>query len=102
MTINRTWSSSKVWSYCNKFERYTRGDNAAYSRMLEFVSEHEHPTDLEVLEVAHDIVKHSNLDGYGLTEAEALQAITFDLLNDCITYDAEISEAEASIYTNRL
>lgn len=98
MKINRTWNTSTVISYCIKFDRYTRGTNTEYTQLLDYVSNHRHPLDIDLLLVASNIVNHSNMDRYGQTHEENVQAVLFDLLNDCVTYDAEIEEDERAIF----
>lgn len=97
MKINRTWDTSKVVSYCIKFDRYTRGTNTEYTQMLDYVNNHRNPLDIDLLLVASNIVNHSNMDSYGQTHEENVQAVLFDLLNDCVTYDAEIEDSETDL-----
>ena len=81
----KRWSASSVRSMCIKNDRYTRGDCAAYEKMLDFVNENE-PTLENIEKVAIDIVEHSDLSSYGLSFEENVEAIMFDLANDAITY----------------
>lgn len=90
MKIERLWDSSKVWNYCVKFNRYTRGTNEEYTEMLEYVNKNrENPSDFDIMWVAINIVNHSNMEAYGQTKAENLKAVAFDLLNDTITYSVD-------------
>jgi hypothetical protein len=82
---DKRWSSSSVRSMCIKRDRYTRGDCAAYEKMLDFVSNNE-PTLENIEKVAADIVEHSDLSSYGMSFEENVEAIMFDLANDAITY----------------
>ena len=81
----KRWSASSVRSMCIKNDRYTRGDCAAYEKMLDFVNKNE-PTLENIERVAADIVNHSDLSSYGLSFDECVEAIMFDLANDAITY----------------
>lgn len=81
----KRWSTDSVRSMCIKHERYTCGDNEAYSKMLDFVSENE-PTLENIEKVAADIVEHSDMSCYGLSFEECVEGIMFDLANDAITY----------------
>ena len=81
----KRWSADSVRSMCIKHDRYTRGDNEAYSSMLDFVRENE-PTIENMQRVAEDIVEHSDMSCYGLSFDECVEGIMFDLANDAITY----------------
>ena len=81
----KRWDASKVRSMCIKYDRYTRGDCAAYNKMLAFVDSNE-PTLENMQRVAEDIVEHSDMDSYGLGFDELVEGVMFDLANDAITY----------------
>lgn len=81
----KRWSAASVRQMCINHGRYTRGDNEDYSSMLDFVRENE-PTIENIQRVAKDIVKHSDMDCYGLDFDECVEGIMFDIANDAITY----------------
>ena len=52
------WSALGIRDMCVRNGWYTSGDNAAYEKMLDFVTENE-PTTLNIYKVANDIFNHS-------------------------------------------
>ena len=58
VTRNRSWYADRVRQACIRNDLYTRGDNAAYSKMLDFVDNNE-PTSRTLYLVAKDIFEHS-------------------------------------------
>ena len=58
ITRSRSWYSDRVRQACIRNELYTRGDNEAYSAMLDYVDSHD-PTTRAMYEVAKDILAHS-------------------------------------------
>ena len=84
----RTWSADRIRTMCINHMRYTRGDNEDYSRMLDFVRENE-PTIENIQRVAADIVKHSDMDCYGLDFDECVEGIMFDIANEAVIYGFE-------------
>lgn len=86
----RTWRAEDVRSMCIRMDRYTRGDNEAYSKMLGFVDTHE-PTIDNLEQVAWDIVMHSDMSAYGMEDRECVEAVMFDLANDCVRYFYEMA-----------
>lgn len=58
VTRNRMWYSDDVRRACIRNDLYTRGDNEAYSKMLEFIDKHE-PTTKAMYLAAVDIAEHS-------------------------------------------
>lgn len=81
----REWSSNSVRAMCIKHEFYTRGDNEAYSKMLNYVNAHKEPTLEDMANVACDIIAHSDYEG-------EMADMMFNLGNEAITtfYDVEI------------
>lgn len=59
----RFWHSEDVRCFCISRNLYTKGDCESYSRMLDYVREHELPTMEDVEKVVTDILFHS--EGYG-------------------------------------
>jgi hypothetical protein len=89
---SKIWSADRIWTMCNKHEYYTRGYNEDYSKMLNFVTNHK-PTTNNIYKVAMDIFEHSdiNLDHYGVDKDEMIQAIMFDIHNECVSVHYEIN-----------
>ena len=81
----REWSSNSVRAMCIKHELYTRGDNEAYSKMLNYVNAHKEPTLEDMANVASDIIAHSDYEG-------EMADMMFNLGNEAITafYDVEV------------
>ena len=78
------WCSNSVRTICINNEWYTRGDNSAYSLMLEFVDTAP-PTTENIYSVAEDIRIHSN------TEAD-VTSIMFILRRDAVMTFYEVEE----------
>ena len=71
------WHASDVRHLCIKNEWYTRGDNKAYSAILDMVDESE-PTTANIYKVAKDIKEHSSTD-------YEIENIMFELKKWCVT-----------------
>lgn len=71
------WHASDVRHLCIKHDWYTRGDNKAYSAMLDMVDESE-PTTANIYKVAKDIEEHSRTD-------YEIENIMFELKKWCVT-----------------
>lgn len=78
------WSATEVRHLCIKNEWYTRGDNRAYSAMLDMVDESE-PTTSNLYKVAKDIKEHSNTDS-------DIAGIMFLMKKYCVTSFYTIEE----------
>lgn len=80
----RNWNSNSVRAMCIKHELYTRGDNEAYSKMLNYVDAHKEPTLEDMVNVAGDIIAHSDYEG-------EIADMMFNLGNEAIIsfYDVE-------------
>ena len=85
-TERRRWSASDVRAMCIRYGRYTNGTCGEYDKMLDFVANNE-PTITNIEIVAEDIVRHSEMDKYGILDFDELvDVVMFDIANDCITY----------------
>ena len=73
----KVWHAADVRHLCIKHNFYTRGDNKAYSAMLDMVEESE-PTTANIYKVAKDIKEHSD------TNYE-IENIMFELKKWCVT-----------------
>lgn len=80
----QVWSAYEIRSMCVKNDYYTRGDNEAYRKMLNFVSEHK-PTTENIYKVAVDIVAHSDLSEEGVDDIEMIEGMMFDISKDCVS-----------------
>ena len=59
-------SADALRSLCIANHWYTRGDNAAYQHLLFDLAENKkHQETSDIIEIARDIVSHSNLSEYG-------------------------------------
>lgn len=87
MKINerKTWNADRVRSMCIKNDYYTRGSNVEYRDMLETVDTMKPTTD-NIYMIALDISKHSAMERYGYrwNDAEAIEGVMFNLVNDCV------------------
>lgn len=63
------WIRVNVYKMCVKHKLYTQGDCLQYSRMLDFVRDHDvDPTLDDMIIVARDILDHSDEGSYELEE----------------------------------
>lgn len=87
----KVWSLNKVRLMCINHNYYTCGDNEDYSKMLNFVSTHQ-PTKMNIYKVAKDIVKHSDLEGYGQSETENIEGVMFDISAEAVSTHYQVEE----------
>lgn len=87
----RTWSADRVRSMCIRNDYYTKGCNDEYCDMLATVDSVSPTTD-NIYMIALDISKHSEMERYGYkwNDAEAIEGIMFNLVNDCTYTHIEI------------
>lgn len=85
----KNWDSYRVRNMCIKNNYYTRGDNEAYGKMLEFVDTNE-PDNRTIYKVALDIVRHSDMDKYGCEENELVAGVMYELANNVVKRHFEI------------
>lgn len=87
----RIIDTAKVRAMCIKNDYYTNGTVEEYNRMF-------NKCDLNfgILEIAQDIMEHCDkekfLYAYGGTEAEFLEAICYNIINDCCYTCVEIEQ----------
>ena len=79
-----TWDAMRVRQVCIANDFYTRGDNADYTQMLDYVNNHERPTPYDVHLVAEDIARHSKQmhDFF----AEDIETVAFELTTHAIIW----------------
>lgn len=75
------WTPYDMRNYCINRNFYTRGDNEAYSSMLDFVREND-PTYKNVELVAIDIISHS--DRYSIFSEGDVDFIANEIWNDVV------------------
>lgn len=69
---------------CIKNRWYTRGDNAAYNHLLnDLAGDKENITTDDIVEIAMDILKHSNTD-------QELTSICFEVARIAVTFFEEV------------
>ena len=87
------WSMEDVRRVCVRNRYYTRGDNEAYNKMLNFVRDNK-PTTEAIYTVAADIMDHSDMSRYMVDYSynEILANIMYNLKEIVIT-TYEIKEA---------
>ena len=76
-----TWNTYDMRNYCVDRNLYTCGDNEQYSKMLDFVSNHE-PTEETVKLVAIDIISHS--DRYSIFADGDIDYIACEIWNNVV------------------
>lgn len=79
----KSWHPERVQQCCIENQWYTRGTNAEYEKMLDFVRDSK-PTISNVFTVAKDIYSHSDFDSRYDAEDEVIEAIMFHLNCDAI------------------
>lgn len=79
----KSWHPERVQQCCIENGWYTRGTNAEYEKMLDYVRESK-PTISNVFTVAKDIYSHSDFDSRYDAEDEVIEAIMFHLNCDAI------------------
>lgn len=73
---------------------YTRGDNAAYNHLLnDLAGDKENITTDDIVEIAMDILKHSNTD-------QELTSICFDVARIAVTFFEEVEEMAYMVYAD--
>lgn len=79
----------KIWeddlrNLCIAKRWYTRGDNAAYNHLLnDLAGDKENITTDDIVEIALDIMEHSNTD-------QELTSICFDIARIAVTFFEEV------------
>lgn len=85
MTVKRYISAGKVRNICIENGYYTRGDNEAYSKMLDSINVKDEFNDEKLKSVAVDIYNHSDIENmmllYGIDELEVMEHIVYTLVN---------------------
>ena len=79
----KSWHPERVQQCCIENDWYTRGTNAEYEKMLDFVRDSK-PTISNIFTVAKDIYSHSDFDSRYDAEDEVIEAIMFHLNCDAI------------------
>lgn len=86
--IEKTWWSDDVRQFCIRHDYYTGGTNQDYFKMLNYVSDHMHPTDDDIVLVATDIYMHST--DYHDNPLENFNAnvsfYTYEIFNEVVKY----------------
>lgn len=81
------WSAYDVRYWCIEHDCYTAGSNESYSRMLDYVKEHPHPSRYDVELVATDIVAHSYDEDFGyysVFDRDTIESVVEDFLENII------------------
>lgn len=82
--VKRWLDRDLVRRMCIEYNYYTRGDNRAYEAMLNKADNLDVENLDVVVEVARDIVFHSDIEAYSdLGEKEILEGMVYGLLKDC-------------------
>lgn len=85
VTKNRMWYADRVRQACIRNDLYTRGDNAAYNKMLDFVDGNEPRMDV-MYKVAKDIFEHS--------KDQTITNVMFILENEAVITTFEIDGSD--------
>lgn len=83
MKIKMIWDTDGVRALCVKHEYCTRMNEHEYGRLLNFVRDHECDAE-RVAYVTQWIAVFSDFAGY--TCREAMEAVGYALLNECVRY----------------
>lgn len=82
MKVKRVWKASDVRDLCIKYNYYTRGECNEYINLLDIM--YQEPTPERVVEVAEDIVDHSDLSRYGQSRKENIESVCFQIEKEVI------------------
>lgn len=81
----RTISADKIIGICIRQEWYTMGTNEDYEQMLSTASSKENLTTDDIVEIATDILEHSDseriMSCYGMDYDDVLQSVMFEIAN---------------------
>ena len=87
----RTVSASNIRKLCIKNDWYTRGDNEQYEHLLLNLCDwKENLTTEDIVEIAEDIIAHSEIEADGRTEAEIIESVAFEIMRVCNSYIVRI------------
>lgn len=80
----RTIGASDIRKLCIKNDWYTRGTNDQYAHLLYDLGEwKENLTTEDIVEIAEDIIAHSNIEADGRMEAEVIESVAFEIMRVC-------------------
>ena len=86
----RRISADKIIGICIRQDWYTRGTNEEYERMLSTASEKENLSTEDIVEIATDILEHSDSDrimsSYGMGYDEILESVMFEIANAAVVF----------------
>lgn len=81
----RTISADKIIRICVSHEWYTMGTSEEYDQMLSSASSKENLTTEDIVEIATDILEHSDseriMSEYGMDYDDVLQSVMFEIAN---------------------
>lgn len=89
----RQVSSSDIRNLCTKENWYTTGSNKQYEHLLLDLCEwKENLTTEDIVEIAKDIIDHSEFKADGRTEAEVIESVAFEVMRVCKNYIIRVKE----------
>lgn len=77
ITETRKWDAGGIMNLCMRRDWYTAGDVRSYSKMLEYVNDH-NPTPNHIHWVAEDILNHTDEDGL------YIEAVMYEIANNVV------------------
>lgn len=88
--IKRTIDSSQLHFLCVRNEWYSKGTNEDYGELFSKVFNLENVSDMDIYNIAKDILDHNNKDDYikesGLNEKQLIQSIMYEVNTICNTF----------------
>lgn len=80
----RKISADAIRALCITNGWYTRGSNVQYANLLYELGElKENLTTKDIVEIAVDIIAHSEIEADGRTEAEVIESVAFEIMRVC-------------------
>ena len=81
--VSATWCWSDIRNICIRENYYTRGSNAEYNALCNYVLRH-NPTTKAIYHAAADIVDHSDLSHYGAGRDDLIAGVMFEITRDAV------------------
>ena len=93
--VKRWLDRDLVRKMCIEYNYYTHGDNRAYEAMLNEADNLDVENLDAVVEIARDIVFHSDISAYSdLGDMEILEGMIYGLLKDCTEMYVEMGRSD--------
>lgn len=89
----RTIGASDIRKLCIKNDWYTRGTNDQYRHLqLDLCEWKDSLATEDIVEIAEDIIAHSEIEADGRTEAEVIESVAFEVMRVCNNFIIRVKE----------